>query len=322
MQQPTTIETVSISQAAKLSGLSIKTVRYYDTLGLASAQRLASGYRRYAPDDVAKLALIARLRQCHYPLNTIRQVVTEAITGPQSIEHHLDVITQEIQRLTLVQQELIYALNAVTESSETPTRQTLHRVTAVAAQDNGRALQEHLANRLAPIFDSNSEANLQTFWALLPNIAPTHEDKAKLLFDFLGELAAVLSPVTPHVPLLPAETLDNWMRLWWRVDALMNASILPDDEAWNPILDDFIAQGSTLYSLDPDVFRHRWLEVTQYLHKHPEWEDLVKQLFPAWTRQLKRYHILSEALREKTGTGHDPGQGHGQRIRTPVRGYR
>ncbi len=51
------------------------------------------------------------------------------------------------------------------------------------------------------------------------------------------------------------------------------ASILPDDEAWNPILDDFIDQGSTLYSPDPDVFHHRWLEVPQYLHKHPEWED-------------------------------------------------
>ena len=47
---------MNISQAAKLSGLSVKTVRYYADIKMVEPARdIQSGYRSYSNDDVSKL---------------------------------------------------------------------------------------------------------------------------------------------------------------------------------------------------------------------------------------------------------------------------
>ncbi len=292
-------ETVSISQAAKLSGLSIKTVRYYDTTGLVSGTRLASGYRRYSPDDVAKLSLIARLRQYRYPLETIRQVVTDTITVSQSIERQLDVVSQQLQHLKAVQETLIYALKSLPNHSNTPAWQTLQQVTAVAEQNYAREIQERFAQYLSGISRTDSEQIPPAFLAVSPMIPPTLQDTAQQLWQFLREVIMRLK-ITPPVLSLPVADLEKWAKLWSRVDTLMDASVLPQDRLWQEILDDFVDQGAALYNLRPDVFRQRWIEVSDYLDEHPEWINMTHQLFPAWTRQLKRYQLLLEALRENT----------------------
>ena len=47
---------MNIGQAAKISGLTVKTVRYYDNIGLVKAyQNSDNQYRVYSKDDIAKL---------------------------------------------------------------------------------------------------------------------------------------------------------------------------------------------------------------------------------------------------------------------------
>ena len=52
---------MNISKAAKLSGLSVKTVRYYADIKMVEpARNIQSGYRSYTNDDVAKLNFIGK----------------------------------------------------------------------------------------------------------------------------------------------------------------------------------------------------------------------------------------------------------------------
>lgn len=62
-----------VGDLAALTGLSIRTFHHYDQIGLLQpSSRTAGGHRQYAPDDVAKLALIVVLRRAGLPLSEIR----------------------------------------------------------------------------------------------------------------------------------------------------------------------------------------------------------------------------------------------------------
>ncbi len=50
---------MNISEAAKLSGLPAKTIRYYESINLLSPpRRAANGYRRYAQADIDILCFL------------------------------------------------------------------------------------------------------------------------------------------------------------------------------------------------------------------------------------------------------------------------
>src|SRR5690349_14106144 len=54
---------VKIGEIAARAGVSVDTVRYYEQRGiLPAAERLPSGYRRYAPSIVSRIVLARRLR--------------------------------------------------------------------------------------------------------------------------------------------------------------------------------------------------------------------------------------------------------------------
>ena len=60
---------MNISQAAKLSGLSVKTVRYYADIKMVEPARdIQSGYRSYSNDDVSKLNFIGKARRFNFSI--------------------------------------------------------------------------------------------------------------------------------------------------------------------------------------------------------------------------------------------------------------
>ncbi|WP_079249368.1 MerR family transcriptional regulator [Streptomyces sp. IMTB 2501] len=66
----------SIGELARCTGLSVKTIRFYSDQGLVvPVSRTAAGYRRYAPDAVARLALVRTLRELGLGLVVIRRIV-------------------------------------------------------------------------------------------------------------------------------------------------------------------------------------------------------------------------------------------------------
>ena len=67
---------MKIGQAATLSGLSIKTIRYYDQTKLISPQvNPRTGYRDYSDSDVAKLQFIGRARRFNFSIEECRELL-------------------------------------------------------------------------------------------------------------------------------------------------------------------------------------------------------------------------------------------------------
>lgn len=69
-------DSVSIGQAAKITGLSAKTIRFYEGIKLlAPAKRLENAYRTYSKEDLRTLFLIKEARSLRLPLKDIKAVV-------------------------------------------------------------------------------------------------------------------------------------------------------------------------------------------------------------------------------------------------------
>ena len=85
---------MNISQAAKLSGLSVKTVRYYADIKMVEPARdIQSGYRSYSNDDVSKLNFIGKARRFNFSIEECRELL--------SLYQDKNRSSKEVKKLTL-----------------------------------------------------------------------------------------------------------------------------------------------------------------------------------------------------------------------------
>ena len=84
---------MNIGLASKLSGLTIKTVRYYADIGIVNPNRNSkTGYRSYSSDDVARLQFIRKARHFNFSIDECRELL--------SLYQDKNRSSKEVKRLT------------------------------------------------------------------------------------------------------------------------------------------------------------------------------------------------------------------------------
>ncbi len=69
-------------ELAKLCGVTVRTVQYYDTRGILVPSELSEGGRRlYSEADLKRMKIICFLRELGLPINSISQLLSEADPG-------------------------------------------------------------------------------------------------------------------------------------------------------------------------------------------------------------------------------------------------
>ncbi|WP_433758213.1 MerR family transcriptional regulator [Nocardia sp. CA-135398] len=93
---------VSIGEFARLTYLSVKTLRYYHEVELLEPVAIdaGSGYRRYSVDQVAQAHLIRRLRGLDMPVPEIKAVLAASDTESRNaaLRAHLERMEAELRR--------------------------------------------------------------------------------------------------------------------------------------------------------------------------------------------------------------------------------
>ena len=73
---------MTVKQVAEHTGLPSRTIRYYDRIGLVSAdERSAAGYRLYSPEEEGKLRFVRRAKGLGFSLEDIRGLLAAADRG-------------------------------------------------------------------------------------------------------------------------------------------------------------------------------------------------------------------------------------------------
>jgi len=84
---------LKIGLVAKLSNLTVKTVRYYADINIVNPGRNPkTGYRSYSSDDVAKLQFIRKARQFNFSIDECRELL--------SLYQDKNRSSREVKRLT------------------------------------------------------------------------------------------------------------------------------------------------------------------------------------------------------------------------------
>ena len=95
-QRPTASK---VGELAKQTGLSIRTLHYYDEIGLLSpSRRTESGHRLYVAGDVARLQQVKSLQYLGFSLEEIRETLDRPdFSARRVIELHLSRLREQIE---------------------------------------------------------------------------------------------------------------------------------------------------------------------------------------------------------------------------------
>jgi DNA-binding transcriptional MerR regulator len=103
MMQLSEVKTMEymIQKLGKLAGISTRTLRYYDQIGLLKPVRTSSsGYRIYGPAEVDKLQQVLFYRELGLPLETIRDIVNASSFEPLSaLRYHREQLAMRREQL-------------------------------------------------------------------------------------------------------------------------------------------------------------------------------------------------------------------------------
>jgi MerR family copper efflux transcriptional regulator len=105
---------VAIGAAARLSNISAKMVRHYESLGLlTSVARTDSGYRQYNQADVRTLQFIKRARDMGFSMAEISELVSlwnnrgrSSASVKRVAQKHVDELTQRIEAMQAMRRTL------------------------------------------------------------------------------------------------------------------------------------------------------------------------------------------------------------------------
>lgn len=102
---------LKVGDLAKQTGVSVRTLHYYDEIGLLSpSHRTEAGYRLYNEADIIRLQQIVSLRQLGFSLEQIRGCLEQSEFSPHHVvQLHLSQLKEQIA----LQQQLYERLEAI-----------------------------------------------------------------------------------------------------------------------------------------------------------------------------------------------------------------
>jgi DNA-binding transcriptional MerR regulator len=257
----------SIGELAQRTGLTVKTIRFYSDRGIvAPADRTHAGYRRYAPDAVARLALVRTLRELGVGLDTIRRVVDQELSLSEVAAEHAAALDVQISILRLRRA----VLTAAAEREPTPKEMELMHQLATLSEAERRSLiddfldtvfeglrsgSHHAAARrsMTPELPDNPTDDQVRAWVELAELSLDPDFRAslrRLTEDHVADLPD--GTPTPPRPDIVAVARDL-------VRPAMTCGISPDSPQADPVVAALTAHCALAHGRPDDADLHRWL---------------------------------------------------------------
>lgn len=104
---------MTVNEVSKLSGISVRTLHYYDQIGLLCPDQVSkAGYRLYGQEALERLQQILLFRQLEFPLKEIKSIIDNPGFDRE------EALNQQIQMLKLQRQHLDGLISLALEIKE------------------------------------------------------------------------------------------------------------------------------------------------------------------------------------------------------------
>ena len=92
---------MKIGEVAKLSGVTVRTLHYYDEIGLLKPSKTTeAGYRMYSIEDLEKLQQILFFRELDFPLNEIKEImINPKYDKIEALNKHKELLIEKRKRI-------------------------------------------------------------------------------------------------------------------------------------------------------------------------------------------------------------------------------
>ena len=90
-----------ISEVAKLTGITVRTLHYYDEIGLLKPSEITeAGYRLYSREDLEILQQILFFRELDFPLSQIKEIMNNPnYDKEEALKKQKELLIQQRQRI-------------------------------------------------------------------------------------------------------------------------------------------------------------------------------------------------------------------------------
>ena len=118
----------TVSQLAKMAGVSVRTLHHYDHIGLLKpSSRTQAGYRLYERQDLLRLQQILYFRELDLPLNEIQSILDDPeFDQIQSLESHRQQLQGRMKRLARLLNTIDKTIQRLTGDEMTLTDEELY----------------------------------------------------------------------------------------------------------------------------------------------------------------------------------------------------
>ncbi|MFT8348571.1 MerR family transcriptional regulator [Clostridium saccharoperbutylacetonicum] len=92
---------MKINEVAKLTGITTRTLHYYDEIGLLKPSQITdAGYRLYDENSLSELQQILFFRELNFPLNEIKEIMTNPeYDKTEALKKHKELLLKKRERI-------------------------------------------------------------------------------------------------------------------------------------------------------------------------------------------------------------------------------
>ncbi|WP_076864872.1 MerR family transcriptional regulator [Bradyrhizobium mercantei] len=306
-----TQRTYSIGEAARLSGISVRKLRFYSDQGLLPAGRTASGYRVFTDDELVRLDLIRCLREAGLGLDAIREVLTKELSLVEALKLRLETLEAEIA----AQRRVASALRAALRSPQL-TEADLRRFLTMTqlSRTERRNVVERFYEKVSDGINIDRQWIRQMIETSVPELPdePTPEqcDAWIELSEMLGDptlvanIRANAEDVWNHHVLDLAAWQEANEAVLARAKEIIARDLDPASEAGQALARDWLETSARLLKREPDLEFRDWIRGKYALHdaraaRYWELVAIMRGQKPdaspnrewAWITEAMRHHL-------------------------------
>ncbi|HSU79531.1 MAG TPA: MerR family transcriptional regulator [Candidatus Angelobacter sp.] len=157
----------TILKLSQLAGVSSRTLRYYDEIGLLKPARVnSSGYRIYGPREVDRLQHILFYRELGFSLDVIRKLLTSpTFDEAEALYDHREKLLEERERLDLLIQNVENTIASKEGKTPMSDQDKFKGLKQKMMDDNEKTYGEEIRRKYGEERVNQSNAKLQNMTA-------------------------------------------------------------------------------------------------------------------------------------------------------------